>query len=86
MDPWAALSWVCYLISLVAYLFVVYEAFQEEAWKGAAALVCGIYALYYAVREWEHDLRWLVRLALIGGGVLGRMIPFLAAMQQVGSM
>jgi hypothetical protein len=86
MGPWQIASLVCYLIALVAYLFIVVAAFQDEVWKGIATLFCGFYGLYYAIKEWDHEYQWLVLAAMIGGGVLGRLIPFLAAMQQVGAM
>ena len=86
MGPWQILSVLCYLVAALAYLFVTWEAFQDETWKGVACLFCGIYALYYAAREWDHEYQWPVLLAMIVCGVGGRLIPMLASMQQVGSM
>ena len=77
------LSTVCFLISGIAYIFIVIEAFKDEIWKGVLALLCGIYLLYYAIREWDHDNQWLVLIALIGGGIMGRLFLMASAMQVV---
>jgi hypothetical protein len=79
------LSLLCYAIAFCAWLFIVIEAFRDEVWKGVACLFCGIYALYYAAREWDHPQQWLVLWTLVIAGVLARMLPLLAAMQQVGA-
>jgi hypothetical protein len=85
MTIWQILSIVCFLISFAAYVYVAIEAFKDEIWKGAACLFCGIYAIYYVLKEWDGENQGLVLLAMIGGGLLGRMMPLFAAMQQVGA-
>jgi hypothetical protein len=58
------------LASLVCWIIILIDAFQEAVWKGIVALLCGLYMLYYALFEFEHDNKWLiVILALLGGGL-----------------
>jgi hypothetical protein len=85
MEPIQVMSWLLYAIGFAAWLFVVVQAFQDELWKGVASLLCGLYALYYAWREMDHGYSGWVLAAMIAGWAGGRMIPFLAAMQQVGA-
>lgn len=58
---------VCSIIILIA-------AFQDEIWKGFVALLCGLYALYYALFEFDHDQKWLIVLGAVGGGGIGAVL------------
>lgn len=57
------------VVSLVCWIIVLVDAFQSSVWKGLAALLCGLYWLFYALFEFQHEYKWvIVILALIGGG------------------
>ena len=59
---------VCHLVLLV-------EAFKEDVWKGAVGLVCGLYLLYFAIAELEHDYKWPLILGwLFAGGIGGKLL------------
>jgi hypothetical protein len=63
------------LIGAGCYLYLVYEAFQDEAWKGILGFFVSLYLLYYALVEFEHDQKWLIVLgAIFGGGFGGFLI------------
>jgi uncharacterized membrane protein HdeD (DUF308 family) len=72
------LGGVCILASLVASLWMIVEAFKTEIWKGSLCLLCGLYALYFALVELEHDYKWGLLAASLGGGILGRFLIFAA--------
>jgi len=53
------------LASLAGSIYMLYEAFCDEVWKGLVSLLCGLYMLYWAVFEWEHDHKWPIFLGTI---------------------
>ena len=65
---------VCVLASLAATLWIIIEAFKTEVWKGVLCLLCGLYALYFALMELEHDYKWGLLAVSAGGGILGRFL------------
>jgi len=48
------------LAGFVAGIIILIDAFQNEIWKGVLGLFIGLYLLYYAFAEFEHDYKWLV--------------------------
>ena len=68
------LALLLYLASIAAAIFVIVEAFQDEIWKGILCLVCGIYMLYYALFELDHELKWGVIIVMLGSGAAGAYI------------
>ena len=63
---------LCALAGLVAGFIILIEAFKDEIWKGLLSLLCGLYGLYYALFEFDHEQKWTIVLtALFGGGVGG---------------
>lgn len=62
------LSVILWLMSLAASIFILVEAFRDEIWKGVVGLLCGLYLLYWACFEWEHEHKWLVILVWIAFG------------------
>ncbi|HLK58156.1 MAG TPA: hypothetical protein VKU00_16435 [Chthonomonadaceae bacterium] len=53
------------IFGLVSWIVVLVAMFQDEVWKGIVGLLCGLYALYYAVFELEHDLKWLLVIGML---------------------
>lgn len=59
------------IFGLVCSIIVLIEAFRDEIWKGIACLLCGFYALWFMLMDFDHDQKWLVILGAVGGGSLG---------------
>jgi hypothetical protein len=58
------------LAGIVGSIIILIEAFKDEIWKGVLCLLCGLYFLYYALFDFEHDNKWpIVLLALLGNGI-----------------
>jgi hypothetical protein len=62
------------LAGIVCNLYLVYEAFQEEAWKGIVGFFFPLYLYYFALVEWEHDQKWPIVLGAIFGSGLGGVL------------
>ncbi|MEP6755531.1 MAG: hypothetical protein ABJA67_08530 [Chthonomonadales bacterium] len=66
-----ALGGLLYLVSFGCGIFILIDAFKNEVWKGILCIVCGFYALYYALVEFEHEYKWQIIaadiLCAIGG-------------------
>lgn len=63
------------IAGLVASIIILIDAFQDAIWKGLVSLFCGLYLLYYAFFEFEHDNKWLlVLLALCGNGIAAGIV------------
>jgi hypothetical protein len=59
------------LISLVCWIIILIAAFKDEIWKGVVGLICGLYLLYYAFVEFDHENKWLIILGALLGTALG---------------
>lgn len=62
--------------SIYAWVIIMIEAFRDAVWKGVLFLVCGLYALYYAIFDFEHDNKAILLILSLGGssitgGLLG---------------
>ena len=66
------------IISLICWVLILIEAFQDELWKGFVGLLCGLYLLYYALFEFEHENKWLIVIGAFGGGAIAAGIRGLA--------
>jgi hypothetical protein len=64
------LGLVASLGGLVCWIIILIDAFKNAVWKGLVGLLCGLYLLYYAITEFEHDKKWMI----IGGGFAGSFI------------
>ena len=57
------------LASVGCSIFILVEMFRDEIWKGVVGLICGLYGLYYALFEFDHEWKWpIVLIAIFGGG------------------
>ncbi|MBI1757377.1 MAG: hypothetical protein HYR64_09760 [Fimbriimonas ginsengisoli] len=50
------------LAGIGCFVFILIDAFQDEVWKGVVCLLCGLYFLFYALFEFEHENKWLIVL------------------------
>ncbi len=55
------------IAGIVCYIIVLVDMFRDEIWKGVLGLICGLYTLYYAVFEFEHEYKWAIVLGLLAG-------------------
>jgi hypothetical protein len=70
-----ALGGIIGILSLVCWIIILIDAFKNEVWKGIVGFLCGLYLLYYAVAEFQHEKKWLIVIGwLIGGFVGGALI------------
>jgi hypothetical protein len=58
------------IAGLVCWIIILIEAFKDEIWKGIVGLLCGLYLLFYALFEFEHENKWLVVLVAFGGSAI----------------
>jgi hypothetical protein len=71
------LGYVASVSAFVCWLIILLDAFKKEVWKGIVGLLCGLYLLYYAIAEFEHEKKWLIVLLWLLGLFFGTG-PFLA--------
>lgn len=59
------------IASIVCGLIVTIDAFKDEIWKGFLCLIgCGLYWIYYALFEFDHDYKWAIVLTAVGGSAV----------------
>lgn len=68
------LAVVAGILSLICNIIILIDAFNDELWKGLVAFFIGLYFLYYAIIEFEHDNKWLVVLGSLGGGAAAALL------------
>ena len=66
------------IAGIICWIVILIEAFQDELWKGVLFFLCGLYALYYALFEFEHENKWLLVIGAFGGGAIATGIAGLA--------
>jgi 4-hydroxybenzoate polyprenyltransferase len=59
------------LVGVGCSIFILISAFQDEIWKGILYLVCGLYGIYYALVEFDHEKKWLILAGAFLGSMLG---------------
>lgn len=62
----------------VCGIIILINAFQDEIWKGVLCLLCGLYGVYYALFEFEHENKWLIVIGALGGGSIAAGLSSLA--------
>ena len=63
--------------SLVCWVIIFIDMFRDAVWKGIVGLLCGLYALYYAIFEFDHSEKLIIVLVAIFGGGLGGFLRVL---------
>jgi len=84
MSIFTILGIVCYLVGFGCSLFILIEAFRDEVWKGLLCFFCGLYGLYWAIFEWDHENKWLIILGSIGGSGAGAICMQMALRKSIG--
>lgn len=62
------------IISLICWIIILIDAFQDQIWKGIVGLICGLYLFYYAVTEFEHDHKVLIIIGCFGGVLIANFL------------
>lgn len=72
---WILLAVIAGLGGLACSVFILIEMFRDEIWKGILGLFCGLYMLYFALFDWDHEWKWAIFLGAIGGnGIAGGLL------------
>jgi hypothetical protein len=66
------------IVSLVAHIWILIEAFKDELWKGFVGLLCGLYLIYYALVELDHEYKWQLVAAWLGGPLIAYVLVGMA--------
>jgi len=73
------LGYVFILIGFVASIIILIDAFKNAVWKGILGFFCGLYLLYYAFTEFQHEKKMMIIGAMIGGYVIGYALMIMGA-------
>lgn len=71
------LAFAFFVLAFVCWVIIVIDAFQNEIWKGVVYILCGFYALYYALVEFDHEKKWLIVAGVILGNIAGYVFLFM---------
>ncbi|MBL8060740.1 MAG: hypothetical protein JNK63_08515 [Chthonomonas sp.] len=66
------------IASLWCTILVLIDMFQDEIWKGLVGLLCGLYWLYYAIFEYDHENKWIIVLTALAGGAIASLLMSMA--------
>ena len=61
------LSILALIVGFGCGIIILIEAFKDEIWKGVLMLFCGLYGLYYALFEFEHEYKWPIVIGALAG-------------------
>ena len=64
------LAGVFLIAGLVGWIIILIDMFRDEIWKGILGLLCGLYMLWYAIFEFEHENKWIIILLAVGGNAI----------------
>lgn len=59
------------LAGLVCWIGILVDAFKDSIWKGFLGLLCGLYLIYYALVDFEHDNKLLIVIVAFFGSTIG---------------
>lgn len=72
------LAGIALLGGLACTVFILIEMFRDELWKGFLGILCGLYLIYFALFDWDHEWKWPIFLGSIGGNGIAAGIMSLA--------
>jgi translocator protein len=73
----ALLGLVASLGALVCWVLILIDAFKSAIWKGFVGLLCGLYLLYFAITEFQHEKKWLIVGGTFGGFIIASIFQML---------
>lgn len=57
------------------HIIILIDAFKDSVAKGIIGLLCGLYLLWYAIFDFDHENKWVIVLMwLCGGSAAGAML------------
>jgi uncharacterized membrane protein HdeD (DUF308 family) len=68
------------LASLVCWIIILIDAFKSAIWKGIVGILCGLYLLYYAFAEFQHEKKWTIVLTALLGGIVANIFYMMGGM------
>lgn len=71
------LGWILTLGSLVGWIIILIDAFKNAVWKGILGFFCGLYLLYYAFTEFQHEKKGMIIAAWLIPLILGYALMFM---------
>jgi len=71
------LGWILTLGSLVGWIIILIDAFKNAVWKGILGFFCGLYLLYYAFAEFQHEKKGMIIAAWLIPLILGYALMFM---------
>jgi uncharacterized membrane protein YjjB (DUF3815 family) len=72
------LAVICSLGGLVCGIIILIDAFKNAVWKGLVSILCGLYFLYYAIAEFQHEKKWTIVGGALAGGILSAIFQTMA--------
>lgn len=79
----AIVGYVLCLVSFVCAIFILIEAFKSAVWKGIVGLFCGLYLLYFAFTEFQHEKKGMIIAGWLVAGILGGVLINMGAPRPV---
>lgn len=67
MNIFNILSLLVGIASLVCYVIVIIDAFEDEFFRGLLCVVFPPYAWWYGWVEFEHEKKWLIFSLMVAG-------------------
>ena len=66
------------IVSLICYIIILIDAFQQEVMQGFLCLCCSPYMLYYAFARFDHEKKGLILIVWLVSGALSGILQVLA--------
>ena len=66
------------IVSLICYIIILIDAFQQEVMQGFLCFCCGPYMLYYAFARFDHEKKGLILIVWLVSGTLSGILQALA--------
>ena len=68
------LAAVAGIASFVCWLIILIDAFKASVVKGLIGFFCGLYLLYYAIVEFQHENKLLIVMVGFLGGAISAIL------------
>lgn len=58
------------IAAVVCWFIILIDAFRDSILKGLFGLICGLYLLYYAIFDFEHENKLAIVIIAFGGSTI----------------
>lgn len=72
------LAVVLAIASLICYIIILVDAFQQEVMQGILCFCCAPYMLYYAIARFNHEKKGLILAVWLGSSILSAILQMIA--------